>query len=224
LERGTNTEGSEVFETAERLGEARQRGERWSQTGRLGVAKSFWLTAGVGVVMEWRRNSILPAMTAFCRSTHSIWPPRAAFRPGTGLFPRKTPPPFRSGADPSAPGAALDGAGASLNRSGAEFRRSGASMSRPGAEFRCWGASMTRPGASFRHSGAAPLSSGAAPARTSAAPAAGSGDPETGGGGRISGRAAGSPAAVSGALGTTRPTLGTQRGALGTTRPTFRRT
>lgn len=32
FEKRTNTEGSEVFETAEWLGEARQHGERWSQT------------------------------------------------------------------------------------------------------------------------------------------------------------------------------------------------
>ena len=207
MEKGTNTEGSEVFETAEWLGEARQRWARWSQTERGGLAKSFWLTAGAGGVVEWQRNSILPAMTAFCRPTHPILPPGAAFWPGTGLFPRKTPPPFHSGANPSAPGAPMSGAGAEFPPGALPPSGAGASMRRPWAAFRCWGASMNRAGAAFRRSGAAPLSSGAAPGSASEAPAAGSGDPGRSGGGRFSGRAAGPPAAALGALGTTRPTL-----------------
>ncbi len=127
--------------------------------------------------MEWWRNSIPPAMPSICRPTHPILPPGAAFRPGTVLFPRQTPPPFRSGADPSAPGAPQDGAGAEFPPGAVAPFGAGASMRRPGAEFRRAGASMNRPGAALRHSGAPPFSSDDAPGSASAAPAAGNGDP-----------------------------------------------
>ena len=50
-------------------------------------------------------------MNSFSRPTRLILPPGAAFWPETGLFPRRTPPPFRAGA-------ALDAAGAELQPAG----------------------------------------------------------------------------------------------------------
>ena len=131
------------------------------------------LTHLAGPVLQSRPSHLMPAMNSFTRPTRLIFPPRAAFWPETGPSPRKTPPPFRSGA-------ALDAAGA-------EFPLPGASLAVAGASLRQMVAPPFGAGAEFRRSGAAPISCADAPAARSDATIARNGHPAPRGVGHQSG-------------------------------------
>ena len=115
------------------------------------------LTHLAGPVLQSRPSHLMPAMNSFSRPTRLILPPRAAFWPETGLFPRQTPPPFRAGAVLDAAGSEFPLPGASLAVAGASLRRMVAPPFGAGAEFH-------RSGAPMRGAGAAPISCAEAPA------------------------------------------------------------
>jgi len=135
------------------------------------------LTHLAGPVLQSRPSNLMPAMNSFSRPTRLILPPGAAFGPETGPFPRKTPPPFRSGAALDAAGAEFPPAGASLAVVGASLRQMVAPPFGAGAEFRRSGAPMNGTGAAVRRSGAAPISCADAPAAWSDATLSRNGHP-----------------------------------------------
>jgi hypothetical protein len=116
-------------------------------------------------------------MKPLFHSNCPIWPLGAAFGPETGLFPRKTPPPFPAGASLDAAGAEFRPVGAPPAVVGAEFPPAGASLIVAGAEFRRVGAPLDGAGAEFRQPGGSPISQTEAPAARSGAPVARSGHP-----------------------------------------------
>ncbi len=130
---------------------------------RRGSVRDVGLTPLAGPVLQSQPSHLMPAMNSFSHPTRLILPPRAAFRAETGLFPRQTPPPFRSGA-------ALDAAGA-------EFQPAGASLAVAGASLRRMVAPPFGAGAALRRSGAAPISCADAPAACSDATISRSGHP-----------------------------------------------
>lgn len=145
------------------------------------------LTHLAGPVLQSRPSHLMPAMNSFTRPTRLIFPPRAAFWPETGPSPRKTPPPFRSGAALDAAGAEFPLPGASLAVAGASLRQMVAPPFGAGAEFRRSGAPMHGAGAAVRRSGAAPISCADAPAARSDATIARNGHPAPRGVGHQSG-------------------------------------
>jgi len=125
------------------------------------------LTHLARAVLQPAASQTIPAMNSFPRSTRLILPPGAAFWLETGPFPRKTPPPFPSGAALDATGAEFPLPGASLAVAGASLRRMVAPPFGAGTEFLRPGAPVRRAGAAVRRSGAAPISCTEAPAACS---------------------------------------------------------
>jgi hypothetical protein len=117
------------------------------------------------------------AMKLIFAPTASISPPVAAFRPESGLFPRKTTPPFVAGAALDAPGAEFRPAGASLSRPGAAVCCATVPPCGAGAEFHPPGAAVHGSGSALRQPGAAPIFSTEAPAARRGAPVARNGHP-----------------------------------------------
>ena len=112
----------------------------------------------------------MPAMTALSAKTAHlpmpgtpICPPARAFPAKTAGFGLEMPPPFRSGAEFRASGAAMSDAGA-------EFPLRATPPFGAGAEFRRAGVPMSGTGGPLPHPGAAPISRSAAPGASIAAP------------------------------------------------------
>lgn len=125
------------------------------------------LTHLAGPVLSSAASHPIPAMNSFSRPIRLILPSGAAFRPETELFPRQTPPPFRSWAALDAAGAEFQPAGASLAVAGASLRQMVAPPFGAGAEFRRPGATVHGAGVAVRRSGTPPISCADAPAACS---------------------------------------------------------
>jgi uncharacterized Zn-binding protein involved in type VI secretion len=135
------------------------------------------LLALAGPVLSSVLFQPITAMNLIFALIDSFSPPWAAFWPETGLFPRKTTPPFAAGAALDAPGAEFRPAGASLSRPGAALRRAAVPPCGAEAEVHLPGEAVHGAGAALRQPGAAPILSTEAPAARSGAPAARNGHP-----------------------------------------------
>ena len=105
----------------------------------------------------------MPAMNSFSRPTRLILHPGAAFWPETGLFPRRTPPPFRAGAALDAAGAELQPAGGGGGGRWSFPPPNGSAPIRRGGGDPPSGGTDARHGGSIRRSGVAPISCADAP-------------------------------------------------------------